>query len=342
AYSTGTTDTYGYLKNSGCSNIKYDDDAAGDGKNFSFSSPVTAGTYYITVRHYSSTGLGAYGLRVNFFVPIGPVSVNPTFGTWTSSPRNVSVSSTNASRIYYTIRTTTDGTTPVDPPVPTSSANDGYITGSSGTFQVYASAGQNKKLKVRFRGYNNGGYGATTGSYAYSINLAINNNYIYYPLAANLTVPISSVTIATPFGAQAFGGTHTGVDIMKPINTIVYSIGDGVVRINNTNKNSGSEYLNYWNSFLVIYYPSLDRFVYYGHLSSSLTDNASVKKYQPLGNLRGSYNSNNVRTPSNDHLHLGVKTDYIESGWGYTAAGTSITALEGQGWRDPVKFMRGQ
>ena len=176
AYSTGTTDTYGYLKNSSCVNIKYDDDA-GDGSNFSFTpTTVSAGTYFIAVRHYySSTGTGPYTLRVNFGTIPGSVSVSPTSGTWTSYPKYVNISSSYASRIYYTIRTTTDGSTPVDPPVPTTTVNDGSITGSSGTFQVYTSAGQNRKLKVRFRGYNSAGYGPTTGSYLYTINLSPTN-----------------------------------------------------------------------------------------------------------------------------------------------------------------------
>ncbi len=63
--------------------------------------------------------------------PVGDVAVNPSTGTWTSSPQSVAVSSSNAARIYYTIRTTLDGTTPQDPPLPSTTANDGYISGSS-------------------------------------------------------------------------------------------------------------------------------------------------------------------------------------------------------------------
>ena len=61
-YTTGSTDTYGYLKNSDCTDLAYNDDS-GD-INFSISQSVTAGTYYVAVRHYSSSGTGAYTLNV--------------------------------------------------------------------------------------------------------------------------------------------------------------------------------------------------------------------------------------------------------------------------------------
>jgi hypothetical protein len=64
-YTTGSTDTYGYLKNSSCSNIVSNDDG-GSGTNFRISRSVTAGTYYIAVRHASSSGTGLYILRVRF------------------------------------------------------------------------------------------------------------------------------------------------------------------------------------------------------------------------------------------------------------------------------------
>lgn len=65
AYSTGSTDTWGYLKNSGCSDIASNDDYNGS-PNFRVSSPVTAGTYYVAVKHYNSNGTGSYTLRVDF------------------------------------------------------------------------------------------------------------------------------------------------------------------------------------------------------------------------------------------------------------------------------------
>ena len=179
-FTKGNTDTYGYLKNSSCTTIDDNDDSKGS-HNFRMSQSVGAGTYYVEVRHYNmSTGTGDYTLNVDFenlTAKPGAVSVNPTSGSWATSPRDLSVSCSNASRIYYTIQTTTDGSTPATPPEPTSSVNDGSISGASGTFQVYANPGEYKKLKVRFRGYNNSGYGASTGSFSYSIDLrnTINN-----------------------------------------------------------------------------------------------------------------------------------------------------------------------
>lgn len=64
----------------------------------------------------------------------------------------------NATRIWSTIRMTSDGSTPADSPEPSSSLNDGSISGNSGIFQVFASAGQKKRLKARFRGENGVGY----------------------------------------------------------------------------------------------------------------------------------------------------------------------------------------
>jgi murein DD-endopeptidase MepM/ murein hydrolase activator NlpD len=82
AYTTGSTDTYGYLKNSGCQDIHgAEDDDAGDGTNFHIRKSVTAGTYYVAVRHYRSSGTGAYTLNVSFRTP------NDIF-TWPVDPDN--------------------------------------------------------------------------------------------------------------------------------------------------------------------------------------------------------------------------------------------------------------
>ena len=63
-YTTGSTDTYGYLLDSnGNELIKSDDD--GDGRNFSLSWNVSAGTYYVRVRGYNSS-VGNYVLRTSF------------------------------------------------------------------------------------------------------------------------------------------------------------------------------------------------------------------------------------------------------------------------------------
>jgi len=66
-YTTGSTDTYGYLLNSACQTITYNDDISYPSNlNFRISRQVTAGTYYVRVRHYSSTRTGPYTLYVGF------------------------------------------------------------------------------------------------------------------------------------------------------------------------------------------------------------------------------------------------------------------------------------
>jgi len=81
---TGSTDTYGYLKNASCATLASNDDYGS--LNFRIVSAVQAGTYFVAVRHYSSSGTGAYTLNVSF-TPSTPTSdrftwpVNPTNGT---------------------------------------------------------------------------------------------------------------------------------------------------------------------------------------------------------------------------------------------------------------------
>ncbi|MBM3852705.1 MAG: hypothetical protein FJ399_06075, partial [Verrucomicrobia bacterium] len=61
-YTTGSTDTYGRLLDSSGTELASNDDATD--LNFRLSRTVTAGTYYVSVRHYSSGSTGAYVLRV--------------------------------------------------------------------------------------------------------------------------------------------------------------------------------------------------------------------------------------------------------------------------------------
>jgi hypothetical protein len=107
--------------------------------------------------------------------PILPevISVSPSSGSWTSSPQNLSISSSNSTIIYYTMVNTSDGNIPEDPREPTSSDNDGSVpvSGGAGTFQLYATTGQNKQSKLRFKGYNSAGAGPASVVYSYTINL---------------------------------------------------------------------------------------------------------------------------------------------------------------------------
>lgn len=64
AYSTGSTDTYGYILDADGYTLAYNDD--NPYPNFLVSASVSGGTYYIRVRHYSSSGTGPYTLYTEF------------------------------------------------------------------------------------------------------------------------------------------------------------------------------------------------------------------------------------------------------------------------------------
>lgn len=131
-------------------------------------------TYYYYVCSYNSAGESCSANYVSATtstsgsVP-GSVSVNPASGSWTSS-QNLSVTSGNATTIYYTMVNTYDGSTPYDPSTPSASNNNGYLSGSSASFSYYGSSGQLKKTKLRFVGCNNYGCGPVSSTYTYSID----------------------------------------------------------------------------------------------------------------------------------------------------------------------------
>ena len=62
---TGSTDTLGTLRNSLGNYIETNDDS-GQRENFSIKRSLTPGTFYISVSHALSQGIGTYSLRVNF------------------------------------------------------------------------------------------------------------------------------------------------------------------------------------------------------------------------------------------------------------------------------------
>ena len=64
-YTTGNTDTYGTLQSSSGSTLATNDDG-GSGTNFSIARSVSAGTYYIAVRGYSSSETGSYTVHASF------------------------------------------------------------------------------------------------------------------------------------------------------------------------------------------------------------------------------------------------------------------------------------
>lgn len=70
---SGSTDTYGYLLDSSGSTIAENNDSVG--LNFRISHAVSTGTYYVRLRHYSSTSTGNYQL-VSEFTPSSFLTVS--------------------------------------------------------------------------------------------------------------------------------------------------------------------------------------------------------------------------------------------------------------------------
>lgn len=64
-YSTGSIDLYGHLLDSSGNELASNDDG-GDSTNFRISHSVSAGTYYVRVRHYDNSGTGNYGITSSF------------------------------------------------------------------------------------------------------------------------------------------------------------------------------------------------------------------------------------------------------------------------------------
>ena len=148
-----------------------------------------------------------------------------------------------------------------------------------------------------------------------------------------------------------YGPTHNGVDIMAKVDTEVYPYNDpeATVMYNYTSpiygKDYGSLYLNWWNSFLVVYYPSFKSYVYYGHIVSDLAPGKIKNLNKAIGTIRGSYDDKQNRTPNTDHLHLSVSIGTnppITKGWGYSAGNLTTAQLCELGYRDPTTFMRGR
>jgi hypothetical protein len=125
------------------------------------------------------TNTQAYSYTIDLKTPVqlpAAVVVSPTDTIWTTAPQKVSVSSTNAKQINYNYTKTEDGSepsAPTDPSTVTEVAGQtsGFVTGASGAFDVPYSTDKNTRIKIRFCGKNDAGYGAATSAYSYSINL---------------------------------------------------------------------------------------------------------------------------------------------------------------------------
>ena len=104
-YSTGFTDTYGYLLNS-LGSVIAENDNSGVGDNFRFKDTTVAGTYDIIVRGYNSNVTGNYTIRADFTtIPNTPSTPSASDGTYTDKVR-ISWSSVSGANSYTIYRCT--------------------------------------------------------------------------------------------------------------------------------------------------------------------------------------------------------------------------------------------
>ena len=112
----------------------------------------------------------------SFPVPDLP-SPDPSTGSWDSLPQDVEVTCDKADVVAYTVSYTLDGSEPSPPLDPTEYDNFMALNSEhKGIFDIRCNPGQYKRLKVKFRGNNSSGWGPTSETYSYSIDLRVNAN----------------------------------------------------------------------------------------------------------------------------------------------------------------------
>lgn len=130
-------------------------------------------------------------------------------------------------------------------------------------------------------------------------------------------------------GGDPLRNIHNGIDIPVPCGSPVYSLCDGLVVENFTNK-------SYWNSFLIIKHNCCNRvfYAYYGHISSKIEKNNSVVAGQEIGFIRHDEDKESV-----DHLHLSINTgdDWDREGWGYNY---SCQEAKAEGYVCPFEYVQ--
>jgi len=104
------------------------------------------------------------------------IIVTPPDGTWDTSSKWIDINCPGADQIYCKANVTTDGSEPPTPSTPTTASHDQfdqtgtpYISGETGQFQLWAAPGEEKKIKVKFVGYNSEGYGPVSDTHSYTI-----------------------------------------------------------------------------------------------------------------------------------------------------------------------------
>jgi len=169
-YTTGSTDTYGYLLNSAGTTLAYNDDYGS--LNFRISQTVVAGTYYVRVRHYSGTGTGAYTLVSQFAPPVADDHGNTTATATLVAPNSSTAGTigTAGDNDYFRIDIPAGGGSLT---VSTSGSTDtyGYLLDSAGNTLAYNDQGVGNNFLitravtagtyyVRVRHYSSTGTGA--------------------------------------------------------------------------------------------------------------------------------------------------------------------------------------
>lgn len=102
---SGTTDTYGYLRNA-ANRVLAEDNDGGVGRNFQIIQRVTAGTYYVEVEGFDEDDIGPYTLRVRFAAsPPISTSLRSLLGTWQFTYRIISTF-TRTYRLSQVVTTT--------------------------------------------------------------------------------------------------------------------------------------------------------------------------------------------------------------------------------------------
>ncbi len=104
-YTTGTTDTYGYLLNSTCDILIQNDDKNNDPGliNFFISQAVTPGTYYVSVA--GNAVIGPYLLHVDFTAAstTTTTTIPPTTTTTSITPCSLTVTPGKISKLFSVI-----------------------------------------------------------------------------------------------------------------------------------------------------------------------------------------------------------------------------------------------
>lgn len=212
---TGSTDTYGYLLNSSGTQLAANDDSVGT--NFRIVHSVTAGTYYVRVRHYDSMwGIGSYQLASSFSTGSGD-----DHGDSVGASTLIAQNSTTAGNInhpgdndYFRINITVPGTLTVG----TTGSTDtyGYLLNSAGTQLASNDDTNGTNFSIT--------YAVTVGTYYVRVTHYSSGGTGAYSLVSSLAaVPVPEIAVEDQNGngltdgasAVAFGSVNRGQSVTR-------------------------------------------------------------------------------------------------------------------------------